>query len=117
MRTIIAGSRSLGLAEVNQAMECCGWTPTVVLSGTARGVDRAGEEWAAKYDIPIERYPADWKVRGKSAGFIRNMAMARAADALVAVWDGESPGTKHMIWAAESLGLRVFVWIDKDHQC
>ena len=31
------------------------------------------------------------------------------ADALVAVWDGKSPGTKHMIDVAKARGLRIFV--------
>jgi hypothetical protein len=35
--------------------------------------------------------------------------MAQNADALIAVWDGQSPGTKHMIDVAKARGLRVFV--------
>ena len=33
----------------------------------------------------------------KTAGFKRNMKMAEYADVLLAIWDGESKGTKHMI--------------------
>lgn len=46
MRTIIAGSRGLGDAHVRAAMEACGWLPTAVISGKARGADEAGEKWA-----------------------------------------------------------------------
>ena len=35
--------------------------------------------------------------------------MAENAEALIAVWDGMSRGTKNMIDTAKSLGLRVFV--------
>jgi hypothetical protein len=36
--------------------------------------------------------------------------MAGKAEALVAVWDGASRGTKHMIREAGKRGLRVFVY-------
>ena len=36
--------------------------------------------------------------------------MAHVADALIAVWDGSSPGTRHMIATARQRGLRLFVW-------
>lgn len=109
MRTIIAGSRKLGYEAVGQAMRECGWMPTVVISGTAHGVDVAGERWAQNRDIPVERYPADWANHGVAAGPIRNAKMASVAEALVAVWDGESHGTKHMIRMARQRGLKVFV--------
>jgi hypothetical protein len=35
--------------------------------------------------------------------------MASMADALIAVWDGKSRGTKNMIETAEKMGLRVYV--------
>lgn len=35
--------------------------------------------------------------------------MADRAEALIALWDGESRGTKHMIDLARRKGLRVFV--------
>jgi hypothetical protein len=111
MRTIIAGSRGLGLAHVRVAMGLCGWIPSVVISGAARGVDEAGERWAKEKGIPVEVFPADWEGYGNSAGYIRNKEMAANAEALVAVWDGYSKGTKHMISTAEYHGLSVFVHI------
>jgi len=35
--------------------------------------------------------------------------MAKVSEALVAAWDGKSPGTKHMIDTATRMGLRVHV--------
>lgn len=110
MRTIIAGSRSVtDPAWLDRALHACGWIPTVVLSGTAQGADRLGERWANYNYVPIERYPADWKLYGKSAGFIRNDLMADKAEALIALWDGQSRGTKQMIDRALSRRLRVHV--------
>lgn len=90
-------------------MQGCGWRPSVVISGCAPGVDGLGEEWAKSQGLPIERFPADWKRLKRAAGPIRNGQMADAAQALVAVWDGQSPGTKDMIRKARAKGLKVHV--------
>jgi len=80
-----------------------------VVSGTARGADRVGEQFAERFGIELKRFPADWKRWGKSAGAIRNAEMAEYADALIAFWDGESKGTQHMIKVATKKGLEVSV--------
>jgi hypothetical protein len=90
-------------------MRDCPIKPTVVISGRALGVDRLGEEWAKKNNIPIEWYPANWDRDGKAAGPLRNVRMAEKADALIAVWDGESRGTAHMISTARKLKLIIYI--------
>lgn len=113
MRTIIAGSRSVSdPATVERAVRECGWWPSVILSGKARGVDTLGERWADQYGIPVEPFPVtkeEWDRLGRAAGPIRNAEMAKHCDALVAVWDGRSSGTRDMIEAATRLGRRVHV--------
>jgi hypothetical protein len=110
MKTIIAGSRDgITKQDVENAVKMCGWTITSVVSGTARGVDRMGEDIAKRMRVPIHRYPANWTAYGKAAGHIRNAVMADNAEALVAVWDGDSDGTRGMINAAKKRGLKVFV--------
>lgn len=110
MKTIIAGSRDgVTPQHIAQAMLACGWIPSTVVSGTARGADMLGEQWAAAKGIPVERFPADWATHGKAAGYRRNEEMALNADALVAIWDGSSKGTGHMINLARKHGLTVFV--------
>lgn len=114
MRTIIAGSRSgITYDDVRAAIDEAGWMPTVVLCGDCRGADSFGAQWARFNGIPIEHYPADWRLHGKAAGPKRNMEMAHHAEALIAVWDGKSPGTRSMINAAYSRNLRVYVWKTK----
>lgn len=111
MKTIIAGSRTItDYAAIEAAVTASGFTITQVVSGCARGVDRLGEQWGYAHDVPIARFPADWKRYGRQAGPLRNNEMAVYADALIAVWDGESIGTKHMISAAHARGLQVFVF-------
>ena len=111
MKTIIAGSRDGGTAgHVHKAIIEAPWDISTVVSGTARGADQLGEQWADMFDIPVDQYPAQWDVFGKSAGYVRNETMARNAEALIAVWDGKSRGTKHMIDLAYKYNRKVFVY-------
>lgn len=110
MRTIIAGSRDITDYDIiEDACASCPWEITRVVSGTARGVDRLGERWAKERHIPIDKYPADWDTYKKAAGYIRNKLMADNSEALVAIWDGVSPGTKHMIDLARKANLHIYI--------
>lgn len=89
------------------------WKITEVVSGCAIGVDRLGESWAEYCNVPVKLFPAQWRDRDgvydNSAGYKRNVEMAQYADALIAIWDGKSRGTKHMIDIATKRGLRVYI--------
>lgn len=112
MKVIIAGSREGFYQEiVDYAVVRSGFKITEVVSGGARGVDKMGEVIAEANNLPLKRFPADWNSYGKGAGLIRNRDMAYYADALVAVWDGRSTGTKHMIDYMKKLNKPVFVYI------
>lgn len=118
MRVIVAGSRNITDHEItfdaiNHAREQEGWDITEIVSGTAKGPDTHGKNWGILHDVPVHEFPADWKGQGKSAGFKRNVRMAAYADALIAIWDGKSKGTKHMITIARNDGLKVIVWKEK----
>ena len=82
---------------------------TEVVCGMAKGADMMGLSYAKYNEIPVKRFPANWNKYGKSAGYIRNKEMAEYADALIAFWDGKSPGTKMMIELATQKGLIVNV--------
>lgn len=114
MKLIIAGSRNVPNDKVveriiNRVVGMYDWNVTEVVSGTARGVDRIGEEWAEDHNIPVTRFPAEWGRYGKSAGYIRNYAMASYGDVLLAIWDGESKGTQNMIELADKNGIKFHV--------
>jgi hypothetical protein len=116
MKTIIAGGRDINaITLVVQAIQDSGFGPdtTEVVSGGAPGIDTLGEVRAALSGMPVKRFPADWKKYGRSAGPIRNRAMAEYADRLLAVWDGQSRGTKNMIDEMTKLGKPVFVFLVK----
>ena len=80
-----------------------------LVSGMARGADKLGFQFAKENQIPCKMFPADWDKHGKSAGYIRNKEMAVNSDGLLAFWDGESKGTKHMIQTMEKMGKWVHV--------
>jgi hypothetical protein len=115
MKVIIAGSRE-GITEddVTNAIWSSKFPIDEIISGGAIGADKLGEIWAMAYDIPLHIFPADWKTFGKRAGFLRNQEMAKYADALIAVWNGKSKGTAHMIKSMEALNKPVFVFMCKN---
>lgn len=110
MRTIIAGSRTYDDYDLlKQVIKESGFDITVVISGTAGGVDRMGEQYAKDNNLPLERFPADWNKYGKRAGYLRNRQMAEHADALIAIHQDNSKGTANMIEEANKLKLKVYV--------
>lgn len=112
MRVIIAGSRNItDYILIKKAIVESGLKDdiTEIISGGARGVDSLGEIYANEYDIPIKRFSVNWNKYGKRAGYVRNQEMAMYGDALIAIWDGKSKGTSHMIDIAEEMGLHVFI--------
>jgi hypothetical protein len=110
-KVIIAGSR--GFSNYKLLREQCNkylrekrkTCNIIIVSGNARGADSLGEKYAKDEGFDLEIYPAQWKKLGKQAGFRRNEQMAEVADALIAFWDGESHGTKHMIDIMTNKGL------------
>lgn len=112
MKIIIAGSRTVtdpGLVSYAMRVSGAEGVVTCVLSGGAKGVDMLGEMWANVRMIPVERHPANWDAHGKKAGYMRNVEMAETAGGLVAIWDGVSKGTKHMIDIAGKKGMMCYV--------
>lgn len=125
LRVIIAGSRDFD--DFSKLMNSCidilsditnkndDLDKIRIVSGTARGADLLGEQYAKVAGYEVSRFPADWDGLGKRAGYVRNAEMAKYAMAdgnygvLIAFWDGKSKGTKHMIDLAEKKGLKVHI--------
>ena len=82
----------------------------IIMSGHAKGADILGERFAEEHGLKFEVYPADWKAHYRSAGFRRNEQMGDIANGLIAFWNGESHGTKHMIEYARSKEVDVNVF-------
>lgn len=100
MKLIIAGGRDLYSMEsliywflYNSGGDL---EPTEIVSGGASGIDESGEAFAKTNEYPVKVFEADWETHGRAAGPIRNKQMAEYADALLLIWNGESPGSKSM---------------------
>lgn len=82
-RLLIYGSRTFEdenfafdvLDAVQRRLIERGYDTFTVISGTCRGGDLIGEEWARLNGCDVVRFPADWKTHGKRAGFLRNTQM------------------------------------------
>ena len=110
MRVIIAGSRFITDYDlVVKAVKESGFEITEVVCGAANGVDSLGERYAKENGIKLSYFYADWKGLGKRAGHARNEQMSFYGECLIAVWDGKSKGTKHMIALAKKRKLKVYV--------
>ena len=83
---------------------------SIVISGGARGVDKAAVKIAQEEGLETEEYPADWDRHGRAAGYIRNQTIIDRADFVAAFWDGASKGTKHSIDLAMKVGKPITIF-------
>jgi len=110
LKVIIAGGRDYHNYEtLLEAITESQFDITTVVSGGAKGVDALGERYAEEMNKELNVFNADWETHGRAAGPIRNRKMAENAEALIAIWDGQSRGTKNMIETATKKGLLVYV--------
>lgn len=114
MRIIIAGTRTFdNYVLLKRKMDAItrGVKKVVVISGGGQGADKLGERWAYECGHSYEVYHASWEVLGKKAGPIRNSQMLDEGrpSAVVAFWDGKSPGTRDLLLKARALNLQVRV--------
>jgi len=103
-RVVVAGSRNFNdynllSSELDKFL--AGKNNVTIVSGTARGADRMGEQYAAEHGYKIDQFPAEWSKYHQGAGPIRNLEMVKTADAVVAFWDNQSTGTKNIIDCAK----------------
>lgn len=111
MKVLVCGSRHFNdYATLHREFEAIRGIPEII-EGEARGADRLAAEWAERKGISVRRFPANWDLHGKAAGAIRNTQMLEEGkpDLVVAFWDGESRGTKHMIDIAQKAGVSAIV--------
>ena len=112
-RVIVAGSRTFNdygrLECVLNHLLSNTMDDIEIVCGAARGADALGEQYALKQGFSLRYFPAEWERYGRTAGYRRNEQMAEYADALIAFWDGQSKGTRHMIDLAQKYNLKCRV--------
>ena len=108
MKLAIIGSRSIASADLAPLIT---EEPSLIISGGARGIDACAEEYARQHGIPTLILRPDYRRWGRIAPILRDKAIAEACDALLAVWDGRSRGTKFTVDHARKLGRPVRVFL------
>jgi len=118
-KLIVAGSRGwtdydILVHEVRHHLAKFALNRTVqIVSGTAKGADKLGEQMATFYGIPLIQFPAQWTTIGRAAGFIRNTEMAKYANGAIVFWDKQSRGAHHMLNEARKQRINATcVWSD-----
>lgn len=114
-RIVVAGGRNYNnYQEAREFIDAClaqldEKDEIIIVSGGAQGADALGERYARENGFAVERYPADWKTYGRSAGPRRNQKMAELCDCVICFWDGQSKGTRSMISCAQKCHKPLWV--------
>jgi len=113
MKLIVAGSRGITdydvVKDAIDGLIAQGVAITTIIAGASLGVDCLASRYAQEHGIENIRVPAEWKLYHKGAGPVRNRKMAEMGDALLAIWDGSSSGTRYMIICARNKDLPVYI--------
>lgn len=108
MKVIVTGCRDYkNTKHIEDVLNNSPFEITELITGGAPGVDAVAFVWGLSKGLPQQEFLAEWDKYFKYASSKRNTEMAEYADALIAFWDGKSPGTRSMINIAEHLGLKV----------
>jgi hypothetical protein len=109
-RVLVCGGRDYAdIPRVFNVLESydVDYTFTLLIHGGAPGADKAACKWARSMKVPIQSFPANWKVYGKAAGPIRNRRMlVEGKPNLVIAFPG-GRGTADMVKQAKEHGIEV----------
>lgn len=104
MKVAIVGSRGLRTAIPEEAIPK---NTTLIISGAANGIDRSARAFALEHHIRILEILPDYARFGRRAPLVRNNSIVDYADYVVAIWDGSSRGTKHVIDRCRTIGKPI----------
>lgn len=106
MRLAIVGSRTIEDFDLTPLIP---QGVTMIVSGGARGVDTVAARYAREHGIALTELRPDFVRYGRAACHVRNRSIVEVADAVLAVWDGKSRGTRSTIELARRAGKVVTV--------
>jgi len=106
MKVAIIGSRSITAYPLEEIIPAAA---TEIISGGARGVDTLAREYAQAHHIPLIEIRPDYPRYSKGAPLRRNLDIIAMAELVIALWDGKSTGTAHVIAECRRQGKPVIV--------
>lgn len=77
-------------------------TPSLIISGGAKGVDTMAYNYAKTLNIPVEVLAPEWNKYGKQAGLLRNTDIIEASTHVLALPTDKSRGTYDSIRKAQN---------------
>ena len=108
MKIAIIGSRGIHVMNIENYLP---EDITEIISGGAKGVDTTVREYAETHGIVFTEILPVYARYGRYAPLKRNLEIISQADAVIAFWDGKSPGTKHVIDNCEKCGKKITVYL------
>ena len=117
MKLLICGSRPITAYNLLlEALKESGYKPTSLISGGSPGVDKLAERYAEETGLPITVVRPDYaKYKGKHASIIRNCEMVLACDAVLALWNGISRGTRFTFEYGKKKNKPVYIKVVRSH--
>ena len=104
MKLLIIGSRSIIdydlSAHIPEGVE-------LIISGGAKGIDTLAEQYADVHGIEKLIIRPQYDRFGRAAPIKRNEQMVDACDVVLAIWDGESRGTRYTLDYARKKGKKI----------
>ena len=111
MKLAISGSRGLSV-NLDEYIKKLDFEVTEIITGGAKGIDTCAEEYANKNNLKLTIIRPDYnKYPYRAAPIIRNKEIVSQCDALLAIWDGNSKGTKATINFAKKQNKPVIIFI------
>lgn len=107
MKVAVVGSRNL---EIDMIGFCIPAAATEIVSGGARGVDSEAKKFAEENNLKYTEFIPQYNKYGKAAPLKRNDEIIACADLVVAIWDGNSKGTKSVIDKCKNMGKSLVVF-------
>ena len=104
MKLLIVGSRSITEFDLTQ------YVPDeveLIISGGADGMDTVAEKYADKHRIDKLIMHPKYNLYKRGAPLKRNEQMVELCDAVLAVWDGKSHGTKYTLDYARKKNRKI----------
>lgn len=107
MKVAIIGSRGLTVTDFENYLPP---DTTEIISGGARGIDTCARNYAISHGLKLTEFLPEYEKYGRSSPLKRNITIIKAADLVLAFWDGKSRGTKFVIDNCKNLGVEVKVF-------
>ena len=104
MKLLIIGSRSIVDFDLEDHVPD---DVDLIISGGARGMDTVAERYADSHSIEKHIIRPQYERYGRGAPLKRNEEMVELCDAVLAVWDGNSRGTKYTLDYARKKGKKI----------